>query len=237
MPGEAEVKYLDGDFRVVRPGAFVRCAVTGEPIPLEELRYWSVDLQEAYATPEAVLQRAASGYARKAQTYNTVALCRLQNHPAEWLGFLDHKPHRQGAGAAGERLELRLAGNPHEILLGRDQHQALGLRAREQIPRLRHRIAVMVGKACAFGDLDAGRGQRRKEFPGIADAGKGQNFAPADGRDDAAIGLRGERERSPCRAGARDRGRQPRRPADRRRRAPGRDRAAVRAARATGPPG
>jgi hypothetical protein len=65
MPGEADVKYLDGDFRVVRPGAFVRCAVTGEPIPLEELRYWSVDLQEAYATPEAVLQREGSGYPHK----------------------------------------------------------------------------------------------------------------------------------------------------------------------------
>jgi hypothetical protein len=57
MAGEAEVKYLDGDFRVVRPGAFVRCAVTGVAIPLEELKYWSVDLQEAYATPEAVLRR------------------------------------------------------------------------------------------------------------------------------------------------------------------------------------
>ncbi|RTL98264.1 DUF2093 domain-containing protein [Ancylobacter aquaticus] len=55
--GEAEVRYLDGDFRVVRPGTFVRCAVTGEAIPLDELRYWSVDLQEAYATPEAVLAR------------------------------------------------------------------------------------------------------------------------------------------------------------------------------------
>jgi hypothetical protein len=55
--GEAEVKYLDGDFRIVKPGAFVRCAVTGAAIPLEELKYWSVDLQEAYATPEAVLQR------------------------------------------------------------------------------------------------------------------------------------------------------------------------------------
>src|SRR3989454_8597580 len=57
MAGEAEVKYLDGDFRVVRPGAFVRCAVTGLPIPLEELKYWSVDLQEAYINPEAVLER------------------------------------------------------------------------------------------------------------------------------------------------------------------------------------
>jgi hypothetical protein len=35
----------------------VRCAVTGVPIPLEELKYWSVDLQEAYASPEVVLQR------------------------------------------------------------------------------------------------------------------------------------------------------------------------------------
>ena len=57
MNGEAEGKYLDGDFRVTRPGGFVRCAVTGVPIPLEELKYWSVDLQEAYASPEAVLQR------------------------------------------------------------------------------------------------------------------------------------------------------------------------------------
>jgi hypothetical protein len=54
---EAEVDYLDGDFRVRRPGAFVRCAVTGQPIPLEELRYWNVDLQEPYSSPEAKLER------------------------------------------------------------------------------------------------------------------------------------------------------------------------------------
>lgn len=63
MTGEAEVKYLDGDFRVVKPGAFVRCGVTGIPIPLDELKYWSVELQEAYCTPEAVLKR--HGSARK----------------------------------------------------------------------------------------------------------------------------------------------------------------------------
>ncbi|MDJ1160222.1 DUF2093 domain-containing protein [Chelatococcus sp. SYSU_G07232] len=55
--GEAVVQYLDAEFRVVRPGAFVRCAVTGQPIPLDELRYWSVDLQEAYASPAAVMER------------------------------------------------------------------------------------------------------------------------------------------------------------------------------------
>jgi hypothetical protein len=58
--GEAELKYLDGDFRVVKPGAFVRCAVTGAAIPLEELKYWSVERQEAYASPEAVAQRMKS---------------------------------------------------------------------------------------------------------------------------------------------------------------------------------
>jgi hypothetical protein len=56
---EARVEYLDGDFRILRPGAFVRCAVTDAPIPLEELRYWNVDRQEAYANPEAVLKRMA----------------------------------------------------------------------------------------------------------------------------------------------------------------------------------
>ena len=54
---EAVLEYLDGDFRITQPGAFVRCAVTGDPIPLEDLRYWSVDLQEAYANPRAKLAR------------------------------------------------------------------------------------------------------------------------------------------------------------------------------------
>lgn len=55
--GEAKVEYGDGTMRVVRPGTFVRCAVTGEAIPLDALRYWSVERQEAYATPEAAMQR------------------------------------------------------------------------------------------------------------------------------------------------------------------------------------
>ncbi len=64
MAGEAEVKFLDGDFRIVKPGAFVRCAQTGVPIPLEELKYWSVDLQEAYVSPAAVFERQSAGRAR-----------------------------------------------------------------------------------------------------------------------------------------------------------------------------
>ena len=41
----------------MKPGAFVRCAVTREPIPVDELRYWDVPRQEAYASPQAKLLR------------------------------------------------------------------------------------------------------------------------------------------------------------------------------------
>lgn len=54
---EARVRYLDGDFQVLSPGAFVRCAVTGEAIPLDELRYWSVARQEPYVSAAVSLQR------------------------------------------------------------------------------------------------------------------------------------------------------------------------------------
>ena len=54
---EARLRYLDGDFQVASPGAFVRCAVTGESIPLDELRYWSVQRQEAYASAAISLKR------------------------------------------------------------------------------------------------------------------------------------------------------------------------------------
>lgn len=55
---EADIEYGDNDFTVLRQGNFVRCAVTGERIPLDELRYWSVDLQEAYRGPAEALKRA-----------------------------------------------------------------------------------------------------------------------------------------------------------------------------------
>ena len=38
------------------PGAFVRCAISGKEIALDDLRYWSVDRQEAYADAEISLQ-------------------------------------------------------------------------------------------------------------------------------------------------------------------------------------
>ncbi|MCB1464376.1 MAG: DUF2093 domain-containing protein [Nitratireductor sp.] len=55
--GEAKIRYLDADFQVISPGSFVRCAVTGTPIPIDELKYWSVERQEAYVDAATSLQR------------------------------------------------------------------------------------------------------------------------------------------------------------------------------------
>jgi len=57
LKGEAKLRYLDGEFQVLTPGDYVRCAVTGDPIPLPDLRYWSVELQEAYASAEVSFER------------------------------------------------------------------------------------------------------------------------------------------------------------------------------------
>ncbi len=57
ITSEARVRYGDGDFTVLSAGDFVRCAVTGEPIPLPNLKYWSVNLQEPYASAEVSLSR------------------------------------------------------------------------------------------------------------------------------------------------------------------------------------
>lgn len=54
---QAVLQYLDGEYRVLTQGTHVVCAVTGARIALEDLRYWNVDLQEAYATAEVANKR------------------------------------------------------------------------------------------------------------------------------------------------------------------------------------
>ena len=53
----AKLYYGPSSFRVLRPGQHVLCAVSGKVIPLEELRYWSAEYQEAYATCEIATHR------------------------------------------------------------------------------------------------------------------------------------------------------------------------------------
>jgi len=48
----ATLFYQANGFRVLTPGKHVVCAATGEAIALEALRYWSVERQEPYASPE-----------------------------------------------------------------------------------------------------------------------------------------------------------------------------------------
>lgn len=55
--GQAVVRYLDGDFQILANGTHVVCAVTGRIIPIDELRYWSVERQEAYVDARASLER------------------------------------------------------------------------------------------------------------------------------------------------------------------------------------
>lgn len=42
------MRYLDMELQQLSPGDFVVCAITKKKIPLQALRYWSVDRQEAY---------------------------------------------------------------------------------------------------------------------------------------------------------------------------------------------
>ena len=62
---EAKLRYRPGVFEVITPGSHVVCAVTGAEIPLDVLRYWSVEYQEAYASAEAALKRARERRARR----------------------------------------------------------------------------------------------------------------------------------------------------------------------------
>ena len=52
----ARVQYLPGTFRLLSDGDHVICAVTGARIALHELRYWSVERQEAYVDAHASLR-------------------------------------------------------------------------------------------------------------------------------------------------------------------------------------
>lgn len=50
---EAKIRYLDGDYQIISGGSYVTCVVTGQPIPLEDLKYWSVERQEPYVNAQA----------------------------------------------------------------------------------------------------------------------------------------------------------------------------------------
>ena len=57
----AVLRYEANGFRVLSPGTHVKCAVTGESVLLEALRYWSAEHQEAYADCATATKRLSGG--------------------------------------------------------------------------------------------------------------------------------------------------------------------------------
>ncbi|WP_188056166.1 MULTISPECIES: DUF2093 domain-containing protein [unclassified Sphingosinithalassobacter] len=55
----ARLHYMANGFRVLSPGDHVACAVSGEKIPLDELRYWCVERQQAYASAQLAARAMA----------------------------------------------------------------------------------------------------------------------------------------------------------------------------------
>lgn len=53
----ARLHYGPNGFRILSSGSHVPCAVTGEAIALEVLRYWCVERQEAYASAVIATRR------------------------------------------------------------------------------------------------------------------------------------------------------------------------------------
>ena len=53
----AKLRYLSGSYQVVAPGDYVLCAVSGARLPVANLRYWSAELQEAYANADVAVKR------------------------------------------------------------------------------------------------------------------------------------------------------------------------------------
>jgi hypothetical protein len=57
----ARLHYMANGFRVLSPGDHVICAATGERIPLDNLKYWSVARQEAYASADIATRIMTQG--------------------------------------------------------------------------------------------------------------------------------------------------------------------------------
>ena len=49
---KAKLKFKPNNFEIIEEGDYVVCAVSGKNIPLNQLAYWNVELQEAYYSPK-----------------------------------------------------------------------------------------------------------------------------------------------------------------------------------------
>ena len=54
---KAKLKFSPNNFEIIEEGDYVLCVVSGKKIPLNQLTYWNVELQEAYFSPKEAQQR------------------------------------------------------------------------------------------------------------------------------------------------------------------------------------
>ncbi|MFL2875509.1 MAG: DUF2093 domain-containing protein [Candidatus Pelagibacter sp. TMED286] len=57
---KAKLIFKHNYFEIVEEGDHVLCSITGKEIPLQNLNYWNVDLQEAYFSPIEANERFKS---------------------------------------------------------------------------------------------------------------------------------------------------------------------------------
>ena len=181
--GEAKLKYLDGEVQVLTPGDFVRCAVTGRTIPLDELRYWSVELQEAYVDAAASLKRyrethpsacclAQPGFFSIASTRSRFILLPSPNSMAmssgreRNLSSLNAVPSSSGSRTQSFSVVTSMAFHSRA-----HSKQPLGLALGE---------GVMVGKGARAREPRAVLRQRGVEFLRVGDAGKADDRQHAE---------------------------------------------------------
>jgi|TARA_B100001540_G_C15741092_1_gene612291 hypothetical protein len=48
---KAKLRYKQNFFEIIEEGDYVICAISKKEIPIKNLSYWNVDLQEAYYSP------------------------------------------------------------------------------------------------------------------------------------------------------------------------------------------
>tara|TARA_Y200000002_G_C22330129_1_gene516406 strand:+ start:416 stop:640 length:225 start_codon:yes stop_codon:yes gene_type:complete len=51
---KAKLIFKHNYFEIIEDGDHVLCAISGKKIPLQNLNYWDIDLQEAYFSPVEV---------------------------------------------------------------------------------------------------------------------------------------------------------------------------------------
>ena len=54
---KAKIKFKHNSYEILSQGDHVICAVSNKKIPLKDLNYWNVELQEAYFSPKEVNER------------------------------------------------------------------------------------------------------------------------------------------------------------------------------------